>query len=52
MNQNAFLREIAANPDDDAPRLVYADWLEETGDLIRPGGEVAAALRSRFGRYS
>jgi uncharacterized protein (TIGR02996 family) len=26
-----FLRDIAANPDDDAPRLVYADWLEEHG---------------------
>jgi uncharacterized protein (TIGR02996 family) len=28
----AFIRTIAANPDDDAPRLVYADYLEETGD--------------------
>ncbi len=28
----AFLRMIAAAPDDDAPRLVYADWLEEHGD--------------------
>src|SRR5688500_5164372 len=26
----AFLRTIVANPDDDAPRLVYADWLDET----------------------
>lgn len=25
-------REICAAPDDDAPRLVYADWLEQTGD--------------------
>jgi len=32
----AFHRLIAAAPDDDAPRLVYADWLEERGD---PRGE-------------
>jgi uncharacterized protein (TIGR02996 family) len=25
----AFLKAILANPDDDAPRLVYADWLDE-----------------------
>jgi uncharacterized protein (TIGR02996 family) len=29
---DAFLRTIVANPDDDAPRLVYADWLDETED--------------------
>jgi len=28
----AFIRMIAATPDDDAPRLVYADYLDETGD--------------------
>jgi uncharacterized protein (TIGR02996 family) len=28
----AFIRMIAATPDDDAPRLVYADVLEERGD--------------------
>jgi uncharacterized protein (TIGR02996 family) len=27
-----FLAAIAAAPDDDAPRLVYADWLQERGD--------------------
>jgi uncharacterized protein (TIGR02996 family) len=27
-----FLAEIAAHPDDDTPRLVFADWLEEQGD--------------------
>jgi uncharacterized protein (TIGR02996 family) len=25
----ALIRSIVANPDDDAPRLVYADWLDE-----------------------
>jgi uncharacterized protein (TIGR02996 family) len=32
----AFLAAINAAPDDDATRLVYADWLDEQG---RPGGE-------------
>lgn len=28
----AFCREVAANPKDDAVRLIYADWLEERGE--------------------
>src|SRR5262245_48641373 len=36
-SDRAFLADILANPDDDAPRLVYADWLEEHGDPIRAG---------------
>lgn len=31
-DNDAFLRTIIDNPRDDAPRLVYADWLEEHGD--------------------
>lgn len=31
-DESAFLATIIANPDDDAPRLVYADWMEERGD--------------------
>jgi uncharacterized protein (TIGR02996 family) len=30
--ERAFLDDIIAHPADDAPRLVYADWLEERGD--------------------
>lgn len=30
-DHDAFMRTIIASPDDDAPRLVYADWLEEYG---------------------
>jgi uncharacterized protein (TIGR02996 family) len=37
----ALLRAIEAEPQDDAPRLVYADWLEEQG------GEAATA-RAEF----
>jgi uncharacterized protein (TIGR02996 family) len=33
--EDAFLRAICDNPDDDTPRLVYADWLDEHGDEAR-----------------
>lgn len=32
MTDEAFLRAILVDPTDPAPRLVYADWLEERGD--------------------
>ena len=32
---DALLRAVIAAPDDDAPRLVYADWCEEHGDADR-----------------
>jgi uncharacterized protein (TIGR02996 family) len=31
-DREAFLRAIRAHPDDDTPRLIYADWLDEHGD--------------------
>ena len=31
----AFLRDVIENPDDDAPRLIFADWLEDHGDPER-----------------
>src|SRR5262245_17894644 len=34
-HHQAFLPDIIANPDDDAPRLIYADWLEENGEPER-----------------
>jgi uncharacterized protein (TIGR02996 family) len=30
-HDDAFLQDIAAKPADDAPRLIYADWLDEHG---------------------
>lgn len=36
----SFLAEIAARPHDDAPRLMFADWLEERGE-----GERAEFIR-------
>jgi uncharacterized protein (TIGR02996 family) len=41
MDEDAFLRAILASPHDDAPRLIYADWLEERGD---PRGEYIRLL--------
>jgi len=32
-DEAGFLRVIQENPEDDAVRLVYADWLEERGDV-------------------
>lgn len=31
-DRDSFLKAIRANPDDDLPRLVFADWLDEHGD--------------------
>src|SRR4051794_23581086 len=31
-DESAFLAALRANPDDDAARLVFADWLDERGD--------------------
>jgi uncharacterized protein (TIGR02996 family) len=35
MNEQAFLADVLDHPDDDAPRLVFADWLDENGDADR-----------------
>jgi uncharacterized protein (TIGR02996 family) len=32
MTNQDFIDAILAEPDDDTPRLIYADWLEERGD--------------------
>lgn len=40
MSESAFRRAIRVNHDDDAPKLIYADWLDEHG---RP--DEAAAVR-------
>lgn len=49
-----FFREIVAAPEDDVPRLIYADWLEERGDplgsLIRIQCELAR-LEKQGTRY-
>src|SRR4051812_7263537 len=32
MHNGGLMQAVQADPEDDAPRLVYADWLEEQGD--------------------
>ncbi len=32
MSHQAFLQSILERPEDDGPRLVYSDWLEDNGD--------------------
>jgi uncharacterized protein (TIGR02996 family) len=34
-HNEAFLQHICEHPDDDAPRLIYADWLDENGQPER-----------------
>jgi uncharacterized protein (TIGR02996 family) len=34
-DEGALLRAVIAEPDDDAPRLIYADWLDEHGQSER-----------------
>ncbi len=51
LDREPFLRAIFANPDDDLPRLVFADWLDEHGDqdwaeLIRIQCELTHTLTS------
>lgn len=48
-NEAAFIQTIREHPDDDGPRLVYADWLEEHGqcekaEFIRVQIELAAGV--------
>lgn len=34
-DRDAFIRAIIARPDDDLPRLIYADWLDENQEPER-----------------
>src|SRR4051812_24308887 len=46
MEEAALLAAIAAHPEEDTPRLAYADWLDEhAGDLPDPA---AARIRAEF----
>ena len=48
-DREALLAAICANPDDDTPRLAFADWLEENGEperaeFVRLQCELASGL--------
>jgi uncharacterized protein (TIGR02996 family) len=47
MDHEAFLRAIAERPDDQGPRLVYADWLDEQADPRAEWLRVEAELWTR-----
>jgi uncharacterized protein (TIGR02996 family) len=53
MNQDeAFLAAIRETPDDDAPRLVYADWLDDHGDPARGEFIRSGCAAKRFPEWS
>jgi uncharacterized protein (TIGR02996 family) len=47
-DREALLAAIRSAPDDDLPRLVYADWLEENAESLRSEESVWARDRASF----
>ena len=47
-DEKALLAAIWEHPHDDAPRLVYADWLEETGDRSKVARAEFIRLQCEF----
>src|SRR5262245_14232132 len=45
--ETAFLHSIVEDPDDDAPRLIFADWLDEHG---RPDKAAFVRLEVEYSR--
>jgi uncharacterized protein (TIGR02996 family) len=43
-----FLQRIRAYPDDDVPRLIFADWLDEQARWLQPAQRDAATARAEF----
>jgi uncharacterized protein (TIGR02996 family) len=41
--REAFIEAIAAHPDEDTPRLAFADWLQENGDDSGPAGRAGSS---------
>lgn len=48
MEGEALYRAILAAPHDDTPRLVYADWLDESADGLPPTAARAQKARAEF----
>jgi uncharacterized protein (TIGR02996 family) len=46
--QAALLRAIVAHPDDDTPRLVYADWLDENAPDKLPSPAAGPSARAEY----
>ena len=50
-DREALLAAIRANPDDDLPRHLYADWLEENGSSLPAIDRASAGDRAAFIRF-
>jgi uncharacterized protein (TIGR02996 family) len=48
-DRDALLAATLANPDEDTPRLVFADWLQENGRRRSRIAHAPDCLRERFG---
>jgi uncharacterized protein (TIGR02996 family) len=51
-HEQAFLQAIREAPDDDAPRLIYADWLEEQGGAARAARAAFIRIQCRLNELS
>jgi uncharacterized protein (TIGR02996 family) len=51
-HEQAFLQAIREHPDDDAPRLIYADWLEEQGGAARAARASFIRIQCRLDELS
>ncbi len=49
--RDAFLADILEHPEDDTPRLVFADWLEDNGEADRAEFIRVQIEAARLGRY-
>jgi uncharacterized protein (TIGR02996 family) len=52
LTHDAFLSDIVECPDDDAPRLIYADWLDEQGECERAEFVRAQCRLATLPKYS
>jgi uncharacterized protein (TIGR02996 family) len=50
VDDGALYRAVLADPHDDTPRLVLADWLDEHADALPPAAGRAARARAEFVR--
>lgn len=50
--QAAFLADIRENPDDDTPRLIYADWLDDQGPPEQADRAEFIRLQCRLARLA
>jgi len=49
-HEAAFRQAITESPDDDTPRLIYADWLEDHGQPDAPSSSACRSSWPRAGR--